>query len=143
MKKIFFLSTIFAILTIVKTILETCDIWDTDYNWELEFMTIIVTWPLRVTVDSICNSCNVLFSHIQRVSKQLHLLIYALLSSKCHEMRFFKNKKLNLACVLVCLTPIFIGPRSPGQIYVSGCLSLSTRPCWNLTDVTLTDEDTN
>ena len=33
----------FAILTIEKTILETCEIWDTDYNsdnWEPEFMTI-------------------------------------------------------------------------------------------------------
>ena len=49
-----------------KTILETCDIWDTDYNsdnWEPEFMTIFVTWQLRVTLDSICNSCNV-FNHI-------------------------------------------------------------------------------
>ena len=48
--------------TIAKTILETCDIWDTDYNsdsWEPEFMTIIVIWQLRVTVDSICNSCDV------------------------------------------------------------------------------------
>ena len=39
-----------------------CDIWDTDYNsdnWELEFMTIFVTWQLRVTVDSIRNSFNV------------------------------------------------------------------------------------
>ena len=33
-------------------ILETCDIYDTDY--------IIVTWQLRMTVDSIGNSCNVL-----------------------------------------------------------------------------------
>ena len=39
-----------------------CDIWDTDYNynnWELEFMTIFVTRQLRVTVDSIRNSCDV------------------------------------------------------------------------------------
>ena len=52
----------FAILTIEKTILETCDIWDTDYNsdnWELEFMTIFVTWQLIVTLDSIRNSCDV------------------------------------------------------------------------------------
>ena len=49
--------------TIAKTILETCDIWDTDYNsdsWEPEFVTIIVTWQLRVSVDSIRNSCDVL-----------------------------------------------------------------------------------
>ena len=33
-----------------RAILETCDIWDTDYNsenWEPEFMTIFVTWQLR------------------------------------------------------------------------------------------------
>ena len=43
-------------------ILGTCDICDTDYNsdnWEHEFMTIFVTWKLRVSVDSICNSCDV------------------------------------------------------------------------------------
>ena len=46
-----------------KTVLETCDIWDTDYssdNWEPEFMTIFGTWQLIVTLDSICNSCDVL-----------------------------------------------------------------------------------
>ena len=45
-----------------KTILQTCDNWDTDYNpynWESEFMTIFVTWQSRVTVDSIRNSCDV------------------------------------------------------------------------------------
>ena len=57
----------FAILTIEKTILETCDIWDTDYNsdnWEPEFMTIFVTWQLIVTLDSIRNSCipNMIFA---------------------------------------------------------------------------------
>ena len=43
-------------------ILETCDIWDTDYNsdnWEPEFMTI---WQLIVTLDSIRNSCDVLLN---------------------------------------------------------------------------------
>ena len=46
-----------------KTIPETCDIWDTNYNfdnWEPEFMTVFVTWQLRVTLDIICNSCDVL-----------------------------------------------------------------------------------
>ena len=42
---------------------------------------------------------------------------------------------------------IFIGPRSPGPIYVSGCHWVSEwvteRPCWNLTDVTLADKETN
>ena len=49
--------------TSVKTILQTCDNWDTDYNsynWEPEFMTIFVTWQSRVTLDSIRNSCDVL-----------------------------------------------------------------------------------
>ena len=46
---------------IKRAILVTCDIWDTDYipdNWEPEFMTIN-TWQLRVTRDSIRNSCDV------------------------------------------------------------------------------------
>ena len=50
--------------TSTKTILETCDIWDTDYNsdnWYPEFMTFFVTWHLRETLDSIRNSCDVLF----------------------------------------------------------------------------------
>ena len=63
---VFTIQTIaFAILTIEKTILETCDIWDTDYNsdnWEPEFMTIFVTWQLIVTLDSIRNSCDVLYN---------------------------------------------------------------------------------
>ena len=46
---------------------EICDIWDTDYNsdnWELEFLTIFVTWHLRLTVDSIRNSCHVLLTFL-------------------------------------------------------------------------------
>ena len=42
-----------------KTVLETCDIWDTDYssdNWETEFITIFGTRQLIVTLDSIRNS---------------------------------------------------------------------------------------
>ena len=38
---------------------------------------------------------------------------------------------------------MFIGPRSPGPIYVSGCHKLSELRFWNLTDVTLADEDTD
>ena len=42
------------------------------------------------------------------------------------------------------VTTIFIGPRCPwGPIFGSGCLSVSPRPCADLTDVTLADEDTN
>ena len=37
------------------------DIWYDSYSWEPEFMTICVTWQLRVTLDSIGNSCNVLW----------------------------------------------------------------------------------
>ena len=43
---------------------ETCDILDTDNNsdnWEPETMTIFVIWQLIVTLDSIRNSCDVLF----------------------------------------------------------------------------------
>ena len=48
-----------------RAILETCEIWDTGYNfdnWEPEFMTICVTWQLGVTLDSIRNSCDVLLN---------------------------------------------------------------------------------
>ena len=33
--------------------------WDNSDNWETEFMTIFVAWQLRVTLDSIRNSCDV------------------------------------------------------------------------------------
>ena len=36
----------------------------------------------------------------------------------------------------------FIGPRWPGPIFVSGCLSVTERAFVDLTDVTLADEDT-
>ena len=42
--------------------LVTCAIWDTDYNtdnWEPGFMTIFATWQLIVTLDNICNSCDI------------------------------------------------------------------------------------
>ena len=45
---------------LLRAILETCDIWDTDYNSDnFEFMTIFVNWQLTVTLDSIRNSCDV------------------------------------------------------------------------------------
>ena len=52
-------------LTWPKKALRCCDIWDTDYNtdnWEPEFMTFFVAWQLIVTLDSIRNSCDVLYS---------------------------------------------------------------------------------
>ena len=51
-------------LTWPKKTLRCCDIWDTDYNsdnWEPEFMTFFVAWQLIVTLDSIRNSCDVLW----------------------------------------------------------------------------------
>ena len=65
--------------TSVKTILQTCDNWDTDYNsynWEPEFMTIFVTWQSRVTLDSIRNSCDVFFQWACRIilGPQKHVL---------------------------------------------------------------------
>ena len=51
----------FGTLPTLPTI-ETFDSWGTDYysdNWEPEFLTVFVSWQLRVTLDSICNSCDV------------------------------------------------------------------------------------
>ena len=48
--------------TMTKTILEFCDIWDADYNyddWDPLFMTIFVTIKLIVALDSIRNSSDV------------------------------------------------------------------------------------
>ena len=42
--------------------LDTCGLWDIAYNYdnrEPEFTTSFVTWQLRVTLDSIRNSCDV------------------------------------------------------------------------------------
>ena len=60
-------KTITAKEHLQRVILVTCDIWDTGYisdDWEPEFMTIFVTWQLRVTRDSIRNSCDVLETYM-------------------------------------------------------------------------------
>ena len=47
---------------------ETYGLWEIDYNpdnWELEFMTIFMTWQLRVTMDSIRNACDVCLKRVQ------------------------------------------------------------------------------
>ena len=52
------------------------DIWDTDYNsnnWEPEFMTIFGTWQSILTLDSICNSCDVLLSLEFKISTKLFI----------------------------------------------------------------------
>ena len=59
--------------TLKGAIIGTCDIWDTD-NWEPELMTIFVTWQLIVTLDSICNSCDVLYTQVF----SLHASIFSL-----------------------------------------------------------------
>ena len=75
------LLTVLIILTIMtKTIPVTCDIWNTDYisdNWEPEFTTIYGnTWQLRVTLDSICNSCDVLYVYLLQVLTKRHHIYY-------------------------------------------------------------------
>jgi len=87
---IFTIQTIaFAILTIEKIILETCDIWDTDYNsdnWGPEFMTIFVIWQFIVTLDSIRNSCDVW------LKRRLGLIFVGLSKSKEQHMDGIKEK---------------------------------------------------
>ena len=42
--------------------IETCQIWDTVYNsdnWKPEIITTFVTWHSKVTLDSICKSCDI------------------------------------------------------------------------------------
>ena len=41
--------------------LNLCELVDISDSWELGFMTFIVSWQLRVTLGSICNSCYVWF----------------------------------------------------------------------------------
>ena len=56
------------ILTMI--ILETCCLWDIDYNsdnWEPKFVTLFMTWQFRVTLDRICNSCDVSFHWMKNV----------------------------------------------------------------------------
>ena len=64
---------------------------------------------------------------------------------KIVEMLFFQRivKNADSAPVRANDATIFIGPRSPGPIYVSGCNWVTELGLWNLTDVTLADEDTN
>ena len=78
-------------------ILETCGLWDIDYtsdNWELEFMTIFVTWHLIVTLDSIRNSCNVWIWYIFKLGEKatpVKNFVKNLISYCC---RFRKNRQM-------------------------------------------------
>ena len=65
-----FWQLFFTMFAIEKTTLDTRDIWDTDYssdNWEIEFMTVFGNWQLIVTLDSIRNSCDVLFLYLNNM----------------------------------------------------------------------------
>ena len=73
---------------LLRAILETCDIWDTDYNsdnWEPEFMTIFVTWQLIVTLDSIRNSCDVWLWYHGRKWKSVELVNLVTFTVQCHQ----------------------------------------------------------
>ena len=66
-------------ILVIIVIIGICDIWDTYYNidnWEPGFMTIIVTWQLIATLDSIRNSCDVFVNndlYLKYVSSDLIL----------------------------------------------------------------------
>ena len=69
-----------------KTILQTCDIWDTGYssdNWEPEFMTIFGTWHLIVTLDSIRNSCDVLMGNSKGVTFNVVVAVVCQFDKAC------------------------------------------------------------
>ena len=113
--------TVMTIMTIIdnsnkdndKDKTGTCDIWDTDNNsdnWEPESMTIFVIWQSIVTLDSICNSCDVssfwLFALINKISngwkadfcKLFAFLMYV----------FSKRQTYSWVCWNeVCDTPLF------------------------------------
>ena len=62
--------------TKTKTISEACEIWDTNYNSENrehKFMTIFVAWQLKVTLDSICNSCDVFVRRSTKKQMGIHV----------------------------------------------------------------------
>ena len=70
-----------------NTTLVTFDIFNTDYksyNREPESMTIFVTRQLRVTLDSICNSCHVSIFYDPNVYEAfLSLLSFKYVFSSC------------------------------------------------------------
>ena len=83
---------------------ETFDSWGTDYysdNWEPEFMTVFVSWQLRVTLDSIRNSCDVYIKSQFNwcASNSISVL---LLDSRCNkaihtEWQFMQRQNDNLS----------------------------------------------
>ena len=95
---------------------------------------------------------NLLCIYLQRTAIQDHdckvfVNIFSLLTENTilHKIPSVSNSELLF--LLWVIFSIFIGPRSPGLIYVSGCHWVSNWVTelrfWNFTDVTLVDEDTN
>ena len=97
-----------------KTIPETCDTWDTNYNsdnWEPEFMTTFVAWQLRVTLDSIRNSCDVYLPGVVLWFMELFwklLIIVGLVNQKgfgvcipCQDIRFQWSQKVVVRVVSI------------------------------------------
>ena len=73
----------------------------------------------------------------------------AMYNVQCNVMEYNANVMYNetqFKCIAtpLSITSLFIGPRCTwGPIYGSRCHWVSERRCWNLTDMTLTDKDTN
>ena len=117
-----------------KTVLESCDIWDTDYssdNWEPEFMTIFVTWQLIVTLDSICNYCDVNRCSELRVSEPTvcrphknafhEISIYDILNSFVWEMNITVWQMMVLVtddCSVSCTSRICTSPTSVLSVFL-------------------------
>ena len=65
---------------IQRGILETCELWNTDYNtdnWEPGLMTIFVTWQLIATLDSIRNSCDVCCFSLFQIDKGFIIVVFS------------------------------------------------------------------
>ena len=100
----------------------TCDIWDTDYNsdnWEPEFMTIFVTWQLRVTLDSIRKMFNWCPSKSVRLQSNSHQQSY-----KCQlALRIFRGQQLKHCKNCKCCPrhPLYKGHNAILNIVVLNC----------------------
>ena len=87
---------------LTKTILVTFDIWDTDYT---ESMTIFVTWQLRVTLDSIRNSCDVYIMSASLASCFSHsaLILLARVPLPLEFVFFFVLVYACCICFCICI----------------------------------------
>ena len=111
-----------------KTVLETCDIWDTENydNGDPGFMTIFSTWQLIVTLDSIRNSCNVLWhQHKNNVDEfgNRCFLLKAQLSHKFSLYSYildkaFINYKINLIHIWLVHFQYYPWLKQTGKTYI-------------------------